>query len=183
MWQFLLPALGSLLSGAAGGSSRQRQQETDNALRAQQLAMQQARDTYGAGLSSAQFGREGQDRERKAAILMQLLNNTQDASITPGNPNIAAKMGTSYGGARPSNLTTNAEALRLLLQRPEIQAPAYTAPPPLNLQRAGRGESILGALGLGGSLLGLGSLFGGSQGPYGLHSGPSNYSSGSGGGY
>lgn len=167
MLPLLLPAigaLGSVFGGAAKGSANQRRGENDDALRAQQLAQQQSRDTFGAGMQGAHFDREGQDRQRRAQILMQLLNNTQDAQITPGNPAIAARMPRMTGGNRPSNLTTNREALMQLLMAPQTSAPQYQAPPPLNMQRPGRGENILGGLGLGSSILSvLGGLFGNGQ--------------------
>jgi hypothetical protein len=154
-----LSSLGGVLGGAARGSADQRMREGDSLVRQQQLLQQGSRDQFTAGLQGAQFAREGQDRERKAAILMQLLNNTQDSNITPGNPAIAARMGTSTGGARPSNLTANREALMALLQQPQTQAPTYTPPPNLRLPTAGAGENLLGGIGLGSSILGaLGAL-------------------------
>lgn len=119
--------LGQVTSGAAKGSADQRLAEA-----------------Y-IGQRGAEFNREGQDRQIKQAILMQLLNNTQDFSATPGNPAIAARMGQVSGGARPSNLTTNREALMSLLGAPQIQAPT---------SEAGALESILGGVGLGSNILG-----------------------------
>lgn len=157
----VLAKLGGVTSGAALGSANQRNSEADQLLRQQQLLQQQARDQFTAGLQGSQFNREGQDRERKQAILMQLLNNTQDLNITPGNPAIAGRMPTVTGGARPSNLTTNREALMALLQAPQIQAPQYQAPAPFQLPKQGTGEKVLGGIGLGTSILGaLGGLFG-----------------------
>lgn len=154
-----LASLGSVLGGAAKGSADQRYRESDALTRQQQLAQQGARDQFSAGLQGSQFQREGQDRARRQQVLMALLNNTQDANIQPGNPAIAARMGTSTGGARPSNLTTNREALMALLQQPQVTAPTYTPPPMLTLPKAGVGENILGGIGLGSSILGaLGSL-------------------------
>lgn len=154
-----LANLGSVLSGAAAGSQNQRQQESQGQLSEQSLALQGARDQFSGGLQSAQFQREGQDRERRQHVLMSLLNNTQDSNITPGNPAIAARMPTMTGGARPSNLTTNRESLMALLGQPQVQGPSYQAPPRLQLPRAGAGENILGGLGLGASILGaLGGL-------------------------
>jgi hypothetical protein len=163
-------SLGSVASGAAKGSADQRLREADPLLRQQQLLQQQSRDTFTAGLQGAQFNREGQDRQRKAAILAQLLNNTQDSNITPGNPNIASRMPQVSGGARPSNLTNNREALMALLMQPEAQAPTYQAPPNFALPQAGKGEQILGGVGLGSSILTalgplLGQLSGGGASP------------------
>lgn len=158
----VLSSVGPVASGAAKGSADQRIKEQQGLLQAQQLKQQQARDSFNAGMAGANFQREGQDRERKAAILMQLLNNTQDQTTTPGNPAIAARMPTVTGGARPSNLTANREALMALLQAPQIQAPQYQAPAPFELPKAGIGEKVLGGVGLGGSILGaLGPLLGG----------------------
>lgn len=154
-----LSSLGSVLGGAAKGSADQRYRESDALTRQQQLLQQGARDQFSAGLQGAQFQREGQDRERKQQILMQLLNNTQDANIQPGNPAIAARMGQSTGGARPSNLTTNRDSLLALLGQPQVQAPTYTPAPMMKLPTAGLGENILGGIGLGSSILGaLGGL-------------------------
>jgi len=113
-----------------------------------------ARDQFSAGMQSADFQRQEQDRQRKAALLMQLLNNTQDLKITPGNPNIAARMATTTGGARPSNLTNNREALMALLQQAGPAAPTYQAPAPYQLPTQGAGEKILGGIGLGSGILG-----------------------------
>jgi hypothetical protein len=154
-----LSSLGSVLGGAARGSADQRMREGDSQVRQQQLLQQGSRDQFTAGLQGAQFQREGQDRERKQQILMQLLNNTQDSNITPGNPAIAGRMPTMTGGARPSNLTTNRESLLALLGQPQVQAPTYQPPPSLRLPTAGLGENLLGGIGLGSSILGaLGSL-------------------------
>jgi hypothetical protein len=153
--------IGAVASGAAKGSADQRLREADPLLREQQLLQQGARDQFSAGLQGADFDRAGQDRQRKQQILMSLLNNTQDQSITPGNPAIAGRMPQVTGGARPSNLTGNREALMALLQAPQIQAPQYQAPAPFSLPKAGFGEKALGGVGLGGSILGaLGPLLG-----------------------
>jgi hypothetical protein len=87
-------------------------------------------------------------------MLMALLNGTQDLSLKPGNSKIAAAMGSSMGGARPSNVTGNKDALMALLSQPSVGAPALPTQP-----KAGFGENLMGGLGLGGSLLGaLGAL-------------------------
>lgn len=157
----VLSKLGAVTSGAAKGSADQRLREADPLLRQQQLLQQGARDQFTAGLQSAQFERENQDRARKQQVLMSLLNNTQDANIQPGNPAIAARMGASTGGARPSNLTNNREALMALLGQAGPSAPTYQAPPAMSLPRAGVGEKILGGVGLTTNILGaLGGLFG-----------------------
>jgi hypothetical protein len=157
-------SLGSVASGAAKGSADQRLRETDPLIRQQQLLQQGARDQFTAGLQGAQFQREGQDRERKQAVLATLLQGTQDQKITPGNPAIASRMPTVTGGARPSNLTGNPEqlqALLALLGTPQIQSPQYQAPAPLQLPKAGTGEKVLGGVGLGSSILSaLGPLLG-----------------------
>lgn len=161
-------SLGSVASGAAKGSADQRLREADPQLRQQQLLQQGARDTFTAGLQGAQFDREGQDRARKQQILMTLLGNTKDQSITPGNPAIAGRMPTVSGGARPSNLTNNSDALMQLLMQPQTQAPQYQAPPSFQLPQAGGLEKTLGGVGLGSSILAalgplLGQLNGGSD--------------------
>lgn len=167
----VLDALGSVSGSAAKGSADQRLKEAQLGLQNQQLLQSGARDQFQSGLSgagdqfsadlrSAEFNRGEQDRQRKAAMLMQLLNNTQDLKITPGNPNIAARMATVTGGARPSNLTTNREALLQLLMQagpaaPVYRTPApYQAPSPYQLPTQGAGEKILGGIGLGSSILG-----------------------------
>jgi hypothetical protein len=185
--------LGQVASGAAKGSADQRMNEGQMALGYGNQALAGARDLYGAnlagaqsqfnadlagsnaqfgaGMQGAQFGREGQDRERKAAILSSLLGGMQDLKHTPGNPKIAAAMGSSTGGARPSAITGNKEALMALLAQPQIQAPSYTAPQPFQapqpyqmptlpgMPEAGGMEKTLGGIGLGTSILGaLGGL-------------------------
>lgn len=183
----VISGIGSVASGAAKGQADQRITQGNQALNYAQLAQQAARDKYasdlsganaqfgadlagsnaqfGAGMQGAQFGREGQDRARKAAVLSQLLGNTKDFQVTPGNPAIAKAMGTSTGGARPSNLTTHSEALQALLAQPQIDAPTYAAPSkfaaPTQYQapvlptapKAGIAENILGGIGLGGNFL------------------------------
>lgn len=169
-------AIGNVASGAAKGSADQRLMEGNQALNYAQLQQQGARDRfssdlaganaqYGAGMQGAQFAREGQDRERKQQILSSLLGGMQDLKHTPGNPKIAAAMGQSTGGARPSALTGNNEALMALLGAPQIAAPEFQAPTPYagpelpQMPNAGAMEKILGGVGLGGSLLGaLGAL-------------------------
>jgi hypothetical protein len=193
-----LGSLGKVAGGAAKGSADQRMNEGQIALGYGNQALTGARDQYGAnlagsqaqfnadlagsnaqfgaGMQGAQFGREGQDRERKAAILSSLLGGMQDLKHTPGNPKIAAAMGSSTGGARPSALTGNKEALMALLAQPQIQAPSYTAPQPFQaptpyqmptlpgMPEAGGMENALGGIGLGSSILGaLGGLFGNEQ--------------------
>lgn len=172
-----LGALGGVAAGAAKGSANQRIAEGNQGLDYQQLLQGAARDKFsadlagsnaqfGSGLQSAQFASGQQDRERKAAALQSLLGGMQDFKATPGNPAIAAAMGTSTGGARPSALTGNKDLLMQLLSQAGPQAPTYQAPtpyqaPPMTpLPKAGAGENILGGLGLGGSILGtIGGLF------------------------
>jgi hypothetical protein len=155
-------AIGSVASGAAKGGADQRLREQSGLLSEANIRRAQASDQYEAGLSSAKFDREGQDRAKKQQILMTLLGNTKDQSITPGNPAIAGRMPTVTGGARPSNLTGNSEALMQLLGQPQSQAPTYQAPPSFALPQAGAGEKILGGVGLGSSLLSaLGPLLAG----------------------
>lgn len=183
----VIGGIASTAAGAAKGQAQQRIVEGGQTLDYAQLAQQAARDKYGsdlaganakfgadlagsnaqfgAGMQGAQFSREGQDRQRKSAILSQLLNNTQDFKATPGNPAIAKAMGTSTGGARPSNLTTNRDALMAQLAQPEIAAPEYSGPAPFaaptpydapglpTAPKAGVLENVLGGVGLGGSFL------------------------------
>lgn len=152
--------VGSVLSGAAQGSAGQRNAESSGLLSEANIHRAQAADQYQAGLSSANFDREGQDRARKQQVLMTLLGNTQDQSITPGNPAIAGRMPTVTGGARPSNLTNNREALMALLSQPQSQAPQYQPPPQFRLPRAGAAENILGGIGTGANIIGaLGRYF------------------------
>ncbi len=152
--------VGSVLSGAAQGSAAQRNAESSGLLSEANIHRAQAADQYQAGLSSANFDREGQDRAKKQQILMTLLGNTKDQSLTPGNPAIAGRMPTVSGGARPSNLTNNREALMALLQQPQMQAPQYQAPPQFKLPRAGAMENILGGIGTGANIAGaLGRYF------------------------
>lgn len=158
----MLGNVGSVASGAAKGSADQRLREQQGLLGQQSLALQGARDQFGTGMDAAKFQQSEQDRQRKAAILAALLNGTQDQQITPGNPNIASRMPTVTGGARPSNLTNNKDLLLSLLSAPAVQAPSYQAPPTFALPQAGAGEKILGGVGLGTSLLGaIGPLLGG----------------------
>lgn len=172
-----LGAIGGVAAGAAKGSANQRVLEGNQGLDYAQLQQQAARDKYssdlsganaqfGAGLQGAQFASGQQDRARKAAALQSLLSGMQDFKATPGNPAIAAAMGTSTGGARPSALTGNSAALMQLLGQAGPSAPTYTAPTPYAAPpvpkppTAGFGEKALGGIGLGGSILGaLGGLF------------------------
>jgi hypothetical protein len=133
---------------------------------------------FGAGMQGSQFDREGQSREQKQAILSSLLGNMQDLQLTPGNPNIAAAMGSSSGGARPSALTANKDSLMALLGKEQIKAPTYNAPEAFKaptpfqapapfqaptpyqapnlpeLKGPDALENILAGLGLGGNILG-----------------------------
>lgn len=165
-----IDALGRVASGASKGSADQRASENQLALQQGQLAQGGARDQFSAdlagsnaafqaALAKSNYGREGQDRQRKAQMLMSLLGGMGDASITPGNPAIASRMGTMSGGLRPSALG-NKDALMSLLGQGDIAGPEYAAPTPYakptapNMQQAGKGEKILGGIGLGASLLG-----------------------------
>jgi hypothetical protein len=162
----VLSKLGAVSGGAAQGSAGQRKTENDYILQQQRLLQTGARDQFDTGMRAAEFQRDGQDRERRQAVLQALLQGTQDQSITPGNPAIAGRMPTVTGGARPSNLTGNPQQLQALLSMlsaPQTQAPQYQAPAPFQLQKAGAGEKILGGVGIGTSILGalaplLGSL-------------------------
>jgi len=155
-WTGIFGDLGSVFGSASRGSENSRLSQDEINLRNQALRQQGARDRFSAGTESARFAREAEDRKRKAAVLSQLLNNTTDQQITPGNPNIAARMPTVTGGARPSNLTGgNREALLALLAAEEPQAPRYQAPPNREFAEAGGLEKTLGGLGLGSSVLGV----------------------------
>src|SRR3990167_8949686 len=156
----VLGALGGVTSGAAKGSADQRLAEALQMLGYGNQQLQGARDQFGAGLQGAQFNREGQDRTRKSEMLMALLSGMQDLKLTPGNPKIAAAMGNVAGGARPSALTGNRDALMALLAQPQTQAPTYQKPTLPEMPKAGAMENILGGVGLGSNILGaLGGLF------------------------
>jgi hypothetical protein len=146
--------VGQVLGGAGQGSANQRMGENDQMLRQGLLRQQQANDSFSNQLRGAEFNRGEQDRQRKAAILSALLNGTQDQSMTPGNPLIAARMPQVQGGARPSNLTGNKDALLQLLAQAGPQAPTYQPTEIPELEQGGAGESILGGIGLGASILG-----------------------------
>jgi hypothetical protein len=75
-------------------------------------------------------------------MLAALLGGTQDAQIHPANPNIAARTPQITGGLRPSAISPDSR--QALIQQ-------LTQPIDIN---AGAGEKTLGALGLGGSILG-----------------------------
>jgi hypothetical protein len=152
----VLGNIGRVTSGAAQGSANQRTSDADMLLRQGLLDQQRSNDAYTNQLKSAQFDREEQDRQRKAAILAALLQGTQDQSITPGNPAIAGRMPTVTGGARPSNLTGGgrAEALVNMLGQAGPSAPTYQPPADLNLPNAGLLEKLLGGVGVGSSILG-----------------------------
>ena len=184
----MLGALGSVASGAAKGSADQRMSEYIMALQRGRMGTDAARDQFssdlagansqfnadlagsnaqfGAGMQGAQFGREGQTREQRQALLSSLLGNMKDVKHTPGNPRIAAAMSQNTGGARPSNLTNNKDALMALLGQAQIQAPTYNAPsafkapapykPPTlpTMPQAGGLEKGLGGVGLVTSILG-----------------------------
>lgn len=188
-----LGGVGNVAAGAAKGSSDQRLNEALMALQYGRMNTDAARDRYqsdlsgeqarfqsdlagsnaqfGAGMQGAQFAREGQDRTKRNQILSSLIGNMQDLTLTPGSPSIAAAMGQRSGGARPSALTGNKEALMAMLGQPEVQAPTYQGPaafqkpaayvPPTlpGMPQAGTGEKLLGGLGLAGNILGaLGGL-------------------------
>jgi hypothetical protein len=146
--------VGEVLAGAGQGSADQRMSENDQMLRQGLLRQQQSNDQFSNQLRGAEFNRTEQDRQRKAAILSALLGNTQDQSITPGNPLIAARMPQVTGGARPSNLTGNRDALMALLGQSGPQAPTYQAPGMPELDEGGFGEDLMGGVGLTTSLLG-----------------------------
>lgn len=150
-----IDALGAVTSGAAKGSADQRSGENRDALGYGQLANNQAQAQFSADLAGANYQREGQDRARRMALLSALLGGAQDSHITPGNPAIAAKMGASTGGLRPSALAGNQEALLALLGgQQDPAAPTYTPAALPQLQKAGGFEKVLGGIGLGGSILG-----------------------------
>lgn len=172
-----LGAIGGVAAGAAQGSANQRFAEGNQQLGYAQLGQQAARDKYssdlagsnaqfGAGMQGAQFASGQQDRERKAAMLSSLLGGMQDFKATPGNPAIAAAMGHSVGGALPSALTGNKDALMAMLAQSGPQAPTYTPPMPYQapvlptIPTQGGAEKVLGGVGLGTSILGaLGPLY------------------------
>lgn len=166
-----LGAVGPVLSGAAKGASGERLAENQQGMSLAQLGMQGARDQFssdlalsnaqfGSGLQGAQFDREGQSRAQKQALLSALIGGLQDASITPGNPAIAARMPTMTGGLRPSAIAGQKDALMALLGQAQTAAPTYAAPKPYQapglpeLDEGGAFENILGGAGLATSVLG-----------------------------
>lgn len=110
--------IGRVASGAAAGSADQRGREANAQVQAAAL-------------------------NRRSQILAALLSGLQDASVTPANPNIAARTPQVTGGLRPSAALGggNRQALISMLQEP------------VNIG-AGKGENALGAIGLGGQILG-----------------------------
>jgi hypothetical protein len=163
---------GRVASEASKGSQDQRVSNNQNLLREQELRLQAERDafdaqlrgqqsTYNNSLSGLKFSQTERDAAQRRAVFSSLLSGMQDFKATPGNPAIAAAMGTSTGGARPSALTGggNREMLMAMLDRPELAAPSfgsvapYTRPAPTHLDTAGVGEKALSGFGLGTSIL------------------------------
>jgi hypothetical protein len=88
-------------------------------------------------------------------MLVSLLGGMQDYQVTPGNPRVAAAMGTNSGGMRPSALSGRPDLMTLLgkLGTP-IAPPTYQGPPPLNLPQASGFERGMDYAGLAASILG-----------------------------
>lgn len=150
-----IDAIGQVAGGAAKGSADRRMQENQMRLLQQQLAQSGARDQFDADLKSKQFDVSEQERVARNHRLAALMQGLQDVSITPGNPNIAARMPQITGGLRPSALLGGGrkEALIAELLGPGNSAPVFQPAPQAAFQGGGLGENLLGGFGLGGSLL------------------------------
>ena len=125
MWQFLLPALGSVLGGLAGGRAQGRQSAAQTNLQRDQLATQQYGTQQNAliqallAAENANMGRANLDLNRRQfqlsapgqrgqnAVRGDMMANAQDVSIS--HPR--ATLPQISGGMRPSMLSGNTRAL------------------------------------------------------------------------
>lgn len=154
-----LSNVGAVASKAAAGSAAQENQQGQLALGYGNQALTAANDKSTQDRANAQAlfdtSNKTADTNRQNAVRSQVLNNLQDATIS-GLPS-RITVPTISGGARPSVLTTNKDALMAQLAQPapSYQAPAgYQAPTLPTMPTPGTADKILGGVGLGSSLLG-----------------------------
>jgi hypothetical protein len=166
-----LTVAGPIAGAAAGGAATGRQAEADILFRQRQLQQQQALAGQRAAEAGAEFGL-GQQQDRllypslfaRQAAQGGMQANVQDIGIgRPEGSTIPTFALT--GGLRPSALGPEARQAGAELSRHAIQQLLAGGPPPIDYERfqplepmtlpeAGRGERLLGGLGVGGSLLG-----------------------------
>lgn len=157
-----LGAIGNIAGRSAQGSANQRMAEGNQAINYAQLQALMANQGFQNNLASKNFQQDERTQERKRAMLQALLSGLQDFKITPGNPAVAAAMGTRSGGLTPSAILgsgagSNREALLSMLggaSQGPIAAPTFTPPTMPTQPTAGLLERGLGVAGLIGSLAG-----------------------------
>ncbi len=153
--------LGDIFSGAASGLSQGRQDDNLNALRAYQLALQQAQQQFNNDQTNYQNQLTAPSTRADQARRGDLQANVQDIQFQLPEGSTIPLFGYT-GGIRPSALGPNARQagsemsrnalLRMMQGEPY---PQYQAPvaPTIN-SGGGRLENILGGLGLGSSIVG-----------------------------
>lgn len=131
MWQFLIPAIGSILGGMASGASKGRQQTTENnatqdnqrttqyginqnaILEALKAAESGNMNRAGLDLQQRQFALNAPTTRMSQSARGSMLANAQDLQISHPRANIP----TITGGMRPSALTPETRQLGQLVAR------------------------------------------------------------------
>lgn len=173
-----ITGLGSILGGAGRGAAAERQSQNDflqreNQMRLQQYAAQQQALAQLLGLDEsatmnrAQLGIQAPSARAKQAVVGSLLARLQPARVTPPSGVRMGQLSGGLGGAignggmQQAGNALLAQALQALIaksdvpgqtnyaQRGLLQTPAMAA-----YKGAGKGESLLSALGLAGGVAG-----------------------------
>lgn len=171
--------LGSILGGGGKGAAAERQNQNDfiqreNQMRLQQQAAQQQALLSLLGLDEratmdrAQLGIQAPSARAKQAVIGSLLARMTPAQVTPPAGVNMAKISGGAAGAlgnpqmQAAGNALSAQALQALLSKSDVPAaanyrqqgmvaPAQMAP----YKSAGKGESLMSALGLGGGIAGI----------------------------
>lgn len=178
--------LGKLFGGAAKGQTQERAAQNDAA----QASANRATSQYGiqqgamnnllgqqeqSTLNRAQMGISAPSARMKQAILGSLLQNVQDAKVTPP---AGVNMAQLSGGLKPSTLSAatragggelEKQALMALMSKSDVPAATdfvgkglLTPPASPDYKSAGTGESLLSLLGLlggvGGAISEIGNI-------------------------
>lgn len=183
--------LGSLFGGAGKGAAQERQAANDFAQRENQMRLGQYSTQQQALLSllglderaamdRAQLGIAAPSARAKQALVGSLLSRLQPASIqAPAGVRVGqvgGGLGAALGGGgmQQAGQLLQAQALKALASGSDVPAAAnyaqrgmLPAPQVQGYKQAGKGESILSALGLAGGLAGMAAPYLKKSGPAG----------------
>jgi hypothetical protein len=168
MWGQILGAvtgLGSLFGGAGKGAAQERYGQNQHAANTYDTQQRSLLSLLGldenATMNRAQLGIQAPQQRAKQALLGSLMQRMQKAQVQPPPGirmgQVSGGIGDAIGGsgAKMAGLLMQLQALKAMQSGSDVPAPTNYAQrgmlPPPQFKKAGKGESIMSLLGLGGA--------------------------------